>query len=166
MRESEEDMETQREKETAVVKRAMAELKKEEVDLAFEAGKETVERASALGDWWGTAMGYGAMGSAAQGRGQFEDALLAFSMARQINNALGLFSSEYRSLKGMLTMSVAMESHYRALACAGDLANMAETFGDSKTLKSSLETKGKLERQLGMAAEAAKTAERLSAIGG
>ncbi len=145
--------------------RAMAELKKEEYDLAYEAGKETVERASALGDWWGTAMGYGAQAAAAQQMGQFEDSLLAYGMARQINNALGLQSSEYRNLQGMLTVSIAAEFNYRALACAGDLADMAEALGDTKTLKGALESKAKLETQLGMPAEAAKTAERLGALG-
>lgn len=146
--------------------RAMAELKKEEYSNAFEAGKETVERASALGDWWGTAMGYGAQAMAAQQMGLFEDSLLAFGMARQINHALGLRQSEYRNLQGMLTVSLAAEFTYRAHACAGDLADMAEAFGDKKTLKSSLETKAKLEKQLGMEKAAARTAERLGAIGG
>jgi len=49
---------------------------------ALAKGKECVERASALGDWWGTAMGYDAVGHAAQAMGGIDDAITALTHAR------------------------------------------------------------------------------------
>jgi hypothetical protein len=145
--------------------RAMKDIKAEDFEHAYDAARETVERASALGDWWGTAMGYGAQGAAAQAMGNFEDGLLGFSMARQINNSLGLRSSEYRNLSGMLTCAVAMERRQRALSTAKDLAKMAEAFGDMATLKKTLHTQAELESQLGMKSASAATTKRLAGIG-
>lgn len=147
-----------------VYARAAKELKEENHETAFEAAKETVERATALGDWWGAAMGYGAQGDAARHLGWFEDALAAYGLARQVNHALGLQYAEYRNLQGMLPAARAAERFQRALAIAGDLASYAEAFDDKVVLKSTLETKAKLEDKLGHPDEAAKTREALGAL--
>ncbi|MFT7669414.1 MAG: tetratricopeptide (TPR) repeat protein [Planctomycetota bacterium] len=148
----------------AVYGRAMQELKKEEYEVAYEAGMETVERASALGDWWGLAMGYGAKGEAARQMGEFEDALNALSMARQINHALGLQFSEYRNLQSMLNVARADERLLRALVTAEAVIEFAEAFQDSDTLKATLATKGQIEDSLGLAEDAEATRSKLEKL--
>ncbi|MFT7486866.1 MAG: hypothetical protein ACI9F9_002723 [Candidatus Paceibacteria bacterium] len=144
--------------------RAAKELKDGNHETAFEAGKETVERASALGDWWGTAMGYGAQAEAARNLGWFEDALVAYGMARQINHALGLEYSEYRNLQGMLAASRAAERDPRSLVIATDLAAYARAFADTPILKTTLSAKAQLEEKLGHTSAATKTKDELSTL--
>jgi hypothetical protein len=148
----------------AVFGRAAQELREGDKEVAFAAGLETVERAMALGDWWGAAMGYGVRGEAARAQGWHEDALSNLSMARALNHALGLEFSEYRNLRGMLGAARALERHPRALAIARELARAAEGFGDAEGLREALAAQAELEEALGHAEAAQATRSRLEAL--
>jgi len=149
----------------AVYSRAVQELEAGNHELALEAGRETVERAMALGDWWGTAMGHRAAGEAARHLGWFEDALRSFSLARQIDHALGLEHSEMRDLRGMLAAARADERWLRARVTAEALADAARAFEDDEVLREALEAKAAVEEALGLAKEAEETREQLEALG-
>ena len=149
----------------AVFGRAMQELKDKNHEVALMAGRETVERASALGDWWGAAMGYGAEAAAAREMGLFEDSLRAYGMARQINHALGLEYSEYRNLQGMLAVARADDRFRRAHAIAEDLIEFAEAFKEAPVLKQTLTAKVEIEKALGLNEAAAATKAKLEALG-
>ncbi len=148
----------------AVYGRAMQELKGGNHEVAFEAGKETVERASALGDWWGMAMGYGAEAEAARQLGWFEDSLRAFALARQINHDLGLQHSEYKNLQGMLAVARADERFLRAYMTTEPIIEYAKAFKDSDTLSSTLKAKLELEKTLDLQDAAAETKRQLDAL--
>ena len=145
--------------------RALQELKDKNYEVATEAANETVERAVTLGDWWGTAMGYGAKGEALRGMGWFEDALVAFGMARQINRALGLQYSEYRNLRGMMVCARALERPLRAHVAAEAVLEYARAFGEQQVVRETLEVRMALEKALGREEAAAKTAAELEALG-
>jgi hypothetical protein len=147
-----------------VYARAVQEFEDENFEVAVEAGRETVERALALGDWWGAAMGYGAQADAQRALGWFEDALVAYSLARQINRALGLQHSEYKNLQGMLAVARALERPLRAHAAAEAVLAYARAFGDAAAILSTLETKAALERALGRTEAAARTGAELEAL--
>jgi len=125
--------------------RAVKEYQDGNHEMAFKVAKETVERASALGDWWGTAMAYGVQGDAARQVGWFEDALVAYGMARQLNHALGLRSSELHNLEGMLAAARAAGRRPRALALATDLAALARLTGNAAALEKALAAQGDLD---------------------
>lgn len=146
--------------------RAMQDMKDEAWEDAGLAGKETVERAIALGDWWGAAMGYGAQGAAYRELGWFEDSLVAFSMARQLNRALGLEYSEYRNLQGMLAVARALERPLRAHVAAEAVLEYARAFDEEKVVRETLEARLALENTLGRKEAAAKTRLELEALEG
>jgi hypothetical protein len=148
----------------AVYGRAAQELREGDREVAYAAGQETVERAMALGDWWGAAMGYTVRGEAARAEGWHEDALSNLSMARSLNHALGLEFSEYRNLRGMLGAARALERAPRALAIARELCRAAEGFGDTEGLREALTARAELEDDLGHAEAAAATRARLEAL--
>lgn len=149
----------------SVYGRAVQEMKDKNFETAWEAGRETIERASALGDWWGMAMGYGIAAEAARQMGEFEDSLLAFGMARQINNALGLEYSEFKNLQGMLAVARAAERLPRARVTAQALIKAAKAFKDQKVLKETLTTLVGIEKALGLEEAATETQKELDAIG-
>jgi tetratricopeptide (TPR) repeat protein len=112
------------------VYRAAAEaLQKGDKAAALAKGKECVERASALGDWWGTAMGYDAQGRAAQALGGIDDALTALTQARLLNHDLGLRDDELEELVLLTDLCSAAERWQRALACARDGQALARALG-------------------------------------
>ncbi len=118
-------------------------LAKGDKSAALVKGKECIERASALGDWWGTAMGYDAVGRAAQGLGGLDDALTALSEARILNHDLGLAGDEYEELVLLADLCIASERWQRALACVRDAQALADKLGkaeDQKTLEAKAAT--------------------------
>ena len=117
-----------------------AALAKGDKAAALAKGKECVERASALGDWWGTAMGYDAVGRAAQALGGLDDALTALSQARLINHDLGLMGDEYEELGLMADLCIASERWPRAQACLREALLLAPKVGKAEDSKA-LETK-------------------------
>jgi len=148
----------------AVYARGLEELENENLEVALLAGRETVERALPLGDWWGTAMGYSLAGSAHQATGSFEDALASYSMARTLHHGLGLEHSEYEALQGMLNVLRALERHPRARVVANDIIEYARGFQDSATLKRTLSARAQIESALGMTEEESATRAELAAI--
>lgn len=148
----------------AVYGRAAQELRDGDKEVAITAGQETIERATALGDWWGAAMGYAVKGEALRAEGEHEDALASLAMARQLNHALGLQSSEYRNVRSMLAAARALERHPRALGLAAALATLAETFEDTATLRTALTAKAELETALNLPDQAKATRARLESL--
>jgi len=148
----------------AVFGRAAQELRDGDKAVAITAGQETIERAIALGDWWGAAMGYAVKGEALRAEGEHEDALSSLAMARQINHALGLQSSELRNVRSMLAAARALERHPRALSLAASLATLAEAFQDNATLRQALTAKAELETALNLPDRAAATRARLESL--
>lgn len=69
-------------------------IKAKRFDAALAAGQDCVAKAQPLGDWWGTAMGYSAIGAAHKGLGDTEQALTAFTMSRAIYHDLRLGAAE------------------------------------------------------------------------
>ena len=112
--------------------RAARDLGAGEHETALVAGQETVVRARALGDWWGTAMGYGAQGAAQQALGNLDDALSAYSQARLLNHDLGLRHSEYENLQGMVNCLRALERWQRALPATEALVAYARALRRSR----------------------------------
>jgi hypothetical protein len=110
-------------------------LAKGDKAAALAKGKECIERASALGDWWGTAMGYDAVGHAAQAMGGIDDALTALTQARMINHDLGLSGEEFQELSVLTDLSIAAERWQRALAFVRDAQVLAGTLGDADGAK-------------------------------
>jgi len=102
---------------------------------ALVKGKECIERASALGDWWGTAMGYDAVGRAAQALGGLDDALTALSQARLLNHDLGLTGDEYEELALMADVCIATQRWPRALVCVHDAQALAPKVGKAEDAK-------------------------------
>ena len=100
------------------------------------AAVECRELAEPLGDWWGTAMGFGAEGQALAALGRHEQALVALARARLIHHDLGLFGSECRNLLGMLAALDALGRPTRADGVAARAAELAERLGDAEGLAS------------------------------
>lgn len=110
-------------------------LAKGDKSAALVKGRECVERASALGDWWGTAMGYDAVGRAAQALGGLDDALTALTQARLLNRDLGLADDEYGELVTITDLCIATQRWQRALASVKSAEALAKTLGDEKGAK-------------------------------
>jgi len=75
---------------------AGAAIKAKRFDAALAAGQDCVAKAQPLGDWWGTAMGYSAIGAAQKGLGDSEQALTAFTTSRAIYHDLRLGGAELK----------------------------------------------------------------------
>lgn len=146
--------------------RAMQELKAGNLDVALEAGKETVLRAAPLGDWWGTAMGYGAQGQALQQAAELGDALTAYSRARLLNADLGLQYAEFQALRGMLSCLRALERWQRCLVVADATLDLARAFGDEEAVRNALSGKADALGKLGRAEEAQQVRAELESLGG
>jgi hypothetical protein len=94
------------------------------VETARNSAEACTELALPLGDWWGTAMGLGASGSAKLALGDHEAALADLSRARLLNHQLGLGNAETRNLGQMLTCLEELEAWPRALAVCDSLIAM------------------------------------------
>jgi len=99
-----------------IYERATGELADGEHELALEVARESVQRATDLGDWWGAAMAYTTVGECHRALGSFEDAIIAYGHARNLYQGLGLLQNEYASLVAMATMASALEHDVRGIA--------------------------------------------------
>jgi len=126
-----------------------AALAKGDKAAALAKGKECVERASALGDWWGTAMGYDAVGRAAQALGGIDDALTALTQARLLNHDLGLEGDEFEELVLLVDLCIASERWQRALAFCRDAQVLAGKLGKEKEAKALAEKEQTVRAKLG-----------------
>jgi hypothetical protein len=149
----------------SVYRRALEELKNEEYDAAFTAARETRERASALGDWWGTAMGWSAEARALQGGGHLDEALVAYGMARQLYHDLGLVWSEYQNVRALAQLSRTLERWPRAHAALQAALAMARSLGDVDAQRELLGARAEVERKLGLEDQAADTEAEIGELG-
>lgn len=136
-----------------------------EFDTALSAALECRDLALPLGDWWGAAMGYTVEGMALQAKGMHSEALVATGQARLLNAQLGLETSEYRNVLGMLTDLVELGRWPRALVCANDAAAIARRLTDKPGLRRVLGDRARIERELGLSEAAAATEKELEALG-
>ena len=132
-----------------VFKASMDALEKKDFAAAAAKGRECIERASALGDWWGTAMGYDALGRAQQAQGGLDDALTALSQARLINHDLGLLGDELEELALMADLCVAGERWPRGAASAHLASELAKGLGQAEAAKKLAETEARCRAKLG-----------------
>ncbi len=104
-------------------------MKKGEHEAAAKHGRECAELAEPLGDWWGTAMGFSAEGSARVAAGDHEAALVPLSRARLIYHDLGLIGSEYSCLRGLVSSLTALDRNPRAMHAAKQALALAKQLG-------------------------------------
>jgi len=129
----------------AIYKRAMDAYQKGDFKTSLEAGRECVDRASALGDWWGAAMGYEAMGLSMQSSSDFDNALVAYSRARLLNHDLGLATSEYNNLRAMIDMCYTTERWTRGSQAINQALDMARKQGNKDSETEFVERRAKFE---------------------
>jgi hypothetical protein len=72
-------------------------LKDGDAKAALVAGQQCLDLASALGDWWGTAMGYDAIAASQKSLGALDKALEAAGHARAIYHSIGLEGDEFEA---------------------------------------------------------------------
>ena len=100
-------------------------------DDALSAGKDCLAKAQPLGDWWGTAMGYSAIGAAQKGLGDTEKALTAYTSSRAIYHDLRLGGSELSCTVEMVALLKQSGNTGRAkVTCQQGIA-LAERLGNS-----------------------------------
>lgn len=105
-------------------------LQKKDAQTALTKGQECYDKAIALGDWWGSAMGLDAIGNAQAALGNVDAALTALSQARLINHDLGLYGDELGNLSLMADLCVKSERYSRGHACAVMGKKLASELGD------------------------------------
>ena len=123
---------------------AGAAIKAERFKAALAAGQDCVAKAQPLGDWWGTAMGYSAIGAAHKGLGDSEKALTAFTSSRAIYHDLRLGNAE--------------------LNCALEMAALLKQTGTTARGKVTCQQGIALAEKLGNSAAKAKLAETLASL--
>lgn len=111
----------------SVARKALA---NKDAKAGLNAARECRGLAIALGDWWGTAMGYAAEGDAEHGLGQHAEGLIASSQARLIYQQLGLAGSEYRCLLSMVAQLQEMKRPLRLRVTLTQAIELAGVVGD------------------------------------
>lgn len=128
-----------------------------EHEAARTAGRECVERAAPLGDWWGMAMGLEAQAMAHQAQGSLEDALSYYSQARLLNHDLGLFGDEYGDVRSMIDLCYALERWSRGREAVEQALELGRKIGDVASQAELYERRATFEEKLGDKAAAAKS---------
>jgi hypothetical protein len=149
----------------SVQERAQQWLEKGESKFALEAAQEAVNRSLGIGDWHGAARAYETCALAHQGTSNFEDALVAWEMARWIDRGLRLDDRELACVRGALDMCGAADRHARGREIADEGVALARRLGDKKSEADFLDRRARFEEKLGLAAEAQATRKELGAIG-
>lgn len=116
----------------AAFARSREALEAKDYAKALEAGRECLELAHPLGDWWGMAMGYSSIGDAEAGLGHHEAALAAYSSARMIHHDLALVQAEYRNLLAMAPLLEQLKRYPRALVALDQALELSRTLGDTE----------------------------------
>ena len=119
-------------------------IKATRFEEALAAGQDCVAKAQPLGDWWGTAMGYSAIGSAHKGLGNREKALTALTSSRAIYHDLRLGQAE--------------------LDCTLEMADLLKQAGTTARAKVTCTQGIALAEKLGNSAAKAKLTETLSSL--
>lgn len=115
----------------AAFRAAMHSLETGDAKSAFASGKQCLECASPLGDWWGTAMGYDALAASHKALGEYDHALEAASRARAIYHGLGLTGDEYAAAATMADVCVHMKLAARGKAAFQLAIALAKKIGDA-----------------------------------
>ncbi|MCK6448843.1 MAG: tetratricopeptide repeat protein [Planctomycetes bacterium] len=102
---------------------------------ALKLATECRDLAQPLGDWWGTAMGLGAMGAAYAGLGKQAEALDVHAQAAQIYHDLRLFGNEYQETAAVAKLCDALGRKPRAKVAAGRALELAQLVGDESGAK-------------------------------
>ena len=97
------------------------------------AGQDCLAKAQPLGDWWGTAMAYSAIGAAQKGLGDAEKSLTAYTSSRAIYHDLRLGRAELSCTVEMAALLKQAGNTPRAkVTCQQGIA-LAEQVGDGGT---------------------------------
>lgn len=103
--------------------RASQALEAGDAAAALKAGTECLERALALGDWWGAAMGYDAVYTAHRALGDEAKALEVASLAASVHHSLGFAEDELRAAVTMAELCKSLRRPARGrAACERALA--------------------------------------------
>lgn len=105
-------------------------LKAKQHEEALARATECRDLAQPLGDWWGTAMGLGAMGAAYAGLGKQVEAVSAHAQAAQIYHDLRLFENEYQETAALARLCAALGRAPRAKVAATRALELAKELGD------------------------------------
>jgi hypothetical protein len=124
---------------------AMNSMKAGDGKGALESGKQCLERASHLGDWWGMAMAFDAIAAGHKALGDEDRALEAASRARAIYHSLGLEGDEYQAATQMADLCVRLKRAARGKAACGIALALAKKLGDAEGEKSLLAQQSALE---------------------
>ena len=142
-------------------KEAVMALREGNAEKALEAGRRCRDVARPLGDWWGTAMGWSAIGRAQARLGQAEPALEALSVSRLTYQGLGLDRSAYRCQLDMVPLLVELERYPRARYTIRSALVVAEQSGDTKGRARLLEQRALVEERTGDPEAARKTRQQI-----
>ncbi|MCC6405569.1 MAG: hypothetical protein IT453_00285 [Planctomycetes bacterium] len=110
-------------------------LKAKKFDEALKRATECRDLAQPLGDWWGTAMGLGAMGAAYEGLGKQADALNCHAQAAQIYHDLRLVGNEYQETAAVAKLCAELGRKPRAKVAATRALELAKQLGDADGAK-------------------------------
>ena len=112
---------------------AGAALQAKRFEASLAAGQDCLAKAQPLGDWWGTAMGYSAIGAAQKGLGDTEKSLMAYTSSRAIYHDLRLGRSELNCTVEMAKLLKEANNTVRARVTCMQGIVLAEKLGDSAT---------------------------------
>lgn len=90
-------------------------LKDGDAHKSLAEARRCLDLARPLGDWWGTAMGWAAIGDAAFAAGSHEESIVAYGAARLLYHDLALGGSAYRVELGLARALAAAQRHSRCL---------------------------------------------------
>ena len=105
---------------------------------ALAAAEECLAHARALGDWWGTGMGWTAKGNALAAAGDPLGAAQALATARAVHEALALLGSEYGNLRALVPLFIEAGNLPRARAAAEHAVSLARGENDPALLTDAL----------------------------
>ncbi len=109
-------------------------LKAGDYTAALAAGQRCVELAHPLGDWWGTAMGWGDVALAHEASGDIPAAVTAHSTAHLIYYDLGLLSSAQRHAQSMALLLEKQGNLDRAMSAIEAALNTAKARKDTSAI--------------------------------
>ncbi len=141
----------------AVYKKAMDAFNAGDFATAKSAGRECVDYAAPLGDWWGTAMGLEAQAMALQSQGALDDALNYYGRARILHHDLLLLGDEYGDVRSIIDLCFSQERWSRGKEACDRAIELAPKVGDSKNVAALYEKRASFEEKLGDKAAAEKS---------
>jgi tetratricopeptide (TPR) repeat protein len=147
-----------------VYKKAMDAFNAGDFATAKSAGRECVEYAAPLGDWWGTAMGLEAQAMALQAQGALDDALHFYGEARLLNHDLLLLGDEYGDLRSIIDLCFSQERWARGREAVERALELGLKIGDQASQADLYEKRASFEEKLGDKAAAEKSRAQAQSI--